>query len=227
MPYDLNVEQALAAFDARVHELAIFMQGIERWFATHPQLTKASAPSVHSVKARLKDRDHLAAKIVRKHGDAEPIDATNLFKRVTDLAGVRVLHLYQEQARAIHEQILDKVHSKGDWVLDEPPKAYTWDPEAKDFFAGLGLGVAVKDSFYTSVHYLVRPRVDSPLCCEVQVRTLFEEIWGEVDHSLNYPTATDNVACREQLRVLTKVVGAGSRLLDSIFRTAAAHREQP
>lgn len=86
----------------------------------------------------------------------------------------------------------------------------------------MGLEVHVKDSFYTSVHYLVRPRPDSPHCCEIQVRTLFEEIWGEVDHTLNYPTPTDNIACREQLRVLTKVVGAGSRLVDSIFRTAAS-----
>lgn len=227
MPDDLNIEQTLAAFDARVHELSIFMEGIERWFATHPQLSKAAVPAVHSVKARLKNRDHLAAKIVRKQVDANPIDATNLFKRVTDLAGVRVLHLYQEQARVIHDEILDKVNNKGDWVLDEPPKAYTWDPEASDFFAGMGLEVTVKDSFYTSVHYLVRPRADSPLCCEVQVRTLFEEIWGEVDHALNYPTATEIVACREQLRVLTKVVGAGSRLVDSIFRTASAYKADP
>lgn len=137
-------------------------------------------------------------------------------------AGVRVLHLYQEQARSIHDEILDKVQIKGDWVLDEAPRAYTWDPESTDFFGSMGLEVKLKDSFYTSVHYLVRPRVDSPLCCEIQVRTLFEEIWGEVDHALNYPTPTDVVACREQLRVLTKVVGAGSRLVDSIFRTAAA-----
>jgi putative GTP pyrophosphokinase len=217
-----NVAQALAAFDERVHELSIFMNGIERWFATNPRLSSGPLPVVHSVKSRLKDREHLKGKIARKQGDAAPIDATNLFSRITDLAGVRVLHLYQEQARVIHDEIMDKVRNKGDWVLDEAPRAYTWDPESTDFFASMGFEVKLKDSFYTSVHYLVRPRADSPLCCEVQVRTLFEEIWGEVDHALNYPTPTDVVACREQLRVLTKVVGAGSRLVDSIFRTAAA-----
>jgi len=48
---------------------------------------------------------------------------------------------------------------------------------------------------------------------------LFEEVWGEVDHVLNYPQETLIVACREQLRVLAKVVGAGTRLVDSIFRS--------
>lgn len=215
-------ELAIAAFEERRHELSIFMKGIEGWFASHPKLAGGPIPTVHSVKSRIKDSDHLKEKIVRKKLSGEPITAENLFTRITDLAGVRVLHLYQEQATAIHAAILDKVENQRDWVFSEAPKAYTWDPEAQNFFANMGLEVQVKDSFYTSVHYLVRPRADSPHCCEIQVRTLFEEIWGEVDHTLNYPTPTDNIACREQLRVLTKVVGAGSRLVDAIFRTAAS-----
>jgi putative GTP pyrophosphokinase len=222
MPEQQSIDLALAAYEARRHELSIFMKGIEVWFASHPMLTVSSTPIVHSVKSRLKDSERLKDKIARKQADGDPITAENMFTRVTDLAGVRVLHLYQEQSQAIHTAIIDKVENQRDWVFNEPPKAYTWDPEAQGFFANMGLQVQVKDSFYTSVHYLVRPRADSQHCCEIQVRTLFEEIWGEVDHTLNYPNPTDNVACREQLRVLAKVVGAGSRLVDSIFRTAAS-----
>lgn len=226
MPEQNAADLALSAFEERRHELSIFMKGVEGWFTSHPKLTGGSTPIVHSVKSRLKDSNHLKDKIVRKQASGDPITAENLFTRVTDLAGVRVLHLYQEQSRAIHAAIIDKVENQRDWVFNEPPKAYTWDPEAQGFFADMGLEVQVKDSFYTSVHYLVRPRADSPHCCEIQVRTLFEEIWGEVDHTLNYPTPSENVACREQLRVLTKVVGAGSRLVDSIFRTAASSPEK-
>jgi len=217
-----SADLALAAFEERRHELSIFMKGIEGWFSSHPKLAGGSTPIVHSVKSRIKDSGHLKEKIIRKQADGDPITAENLFTRVTDLAGVRVMHLYQEQARVIHNAIIDKVENQRDWVFNEAPKAYTWDPESQGFFANMGLEVHVKDSFYTSVHYLVRPRADSPHCCEIQVRTLFEEIWGEVDHTLNYPNPTDNVACREQLRVLTKVVGAGSRLVDAIFRTASS-----
>jgi putative GTP pyrophosphokinase len=217
-----SADLALAVFEERRHELSIFMKGVEGWFVSHPKLTGGPFPEVHSVKSRLKDAGHLRRKIVRKQATDDPITVDNLFTRITDLAGVRVLHLYQEQSRAIHAAIIDKVENERDWVFNEPPKAYTWDPEAQGFFANMGLEVQVKDSFYTSVHYLVRPRTDSPHCCEIQVRTLFEEIWGEVDHTLNYPNPTDNLACREQLRVLTKVVGAGSRLVDAIFRTASS-----
>lgn len=215
-------DSALHAFGEMNHELNMFMSSVRSWFETHPILTSGNTPLVHSVKARLKNPEHLRAKIQKKSNVDNLIDGKNLGHKITDLAGVRVLHLHQEQLARIHEEILRKIKDRGDWVLHEPPRAYTWDPERRDFYQGIGFEVHLKPSSYTSVHYTVRPRPDSPLCCEIQVRTLFEEIWGEVDHALNYPDPTDSVACREQLLVLGKVVGAGSRLVDSIYRTVAA-----
>ncbi|WP_081630055.1 RelA/SpoT domain-containing protein [Thiomonas sp. FB-6] len=213
---------ALDAFDDMAHELNIFMGTVRTWFETHPRLTTGATPLVHSVKSRLKNRDHLRSKIEKKSNLDNIIDENNLGQKITDLSGVRVLHLHQEQLKTIHEEILRKIQQRGDWVLHEAPRAYTWDPEREDFYRGIGFEVHMKPSTYTSVHYTVRPREGSPLCCEIQVRTLFEEIWGEVDHALNYPQRTDSVACREQILVLGKVVGAGSRLVDSIYRTVAA-----
>ena len=215
-------DSALHAFGEMNHELNMFMSSVRSWFETHPILTSGNTPLVHSVKARLKNPERLRAKIQKKSNVENLIDGNNLGHKITDLAGVRVLHLHQEQLARIHEEILRKIKDRGDWVLHEPPRAYTWDPERRDFYQGIGFEVHLKPSSYTSVHYTVRPRPDSPLCCEIQVRTLFEEIWGEVDHALNYPDPTDSVACREQLLVLGKVVGAGSRLVDSIYRTVAA-----
>jgi len=220
MPMADSIEAALVAYDEKIHELSLFMEGVGKWFLTHPRLHCPDSPLVHSVKMRLKSRDHLKHKLERKWQDENPIGPENLFEMITDLVGVRVLHIYQDQFPKIHGEILNKVHGLKDWYLPEPPRAYTWDPESQKFFEAAGIQVQLKESFYTSVHYLVRPRADSPICCEIQVRTLFEEIWGEVDHSLNYPQPSPNLACREQLRVLAKLVGAGSRLVDSIFRSA-------
>lgn len=214
------INSALTAYDDKHHDLTIFLEGIQKWFASHPTLSQPGFPVVHSVKARMKNRLHLQGKLERKWDDIESITRDNIFNRITDLAGVRVLHLYQDQFPKIHNEILNKVTVLKDWYLPEEPKAYTWDPESKQFFEDLGIKVDIKESFYTSVHYLIKPRQDSPICCEIQVRTLFEEIWGEVDHTLNYPTKSENLSCREQLRVLAKMVGAGSRLVDSIFRSA-------
>ena len=40
---------------------------------------------------------------------------------------------------------------------------------------------------------------------------------GEIDHTINYPHATNSIACKEQIRVLAKLVSTGTRLADSIF----------
>jgi putative GTP pyrophosphokinase len=220
MTKDQSIEEALKAFDEKKHELCIFLSGVQQWFSSHPTLAEPGFPVVHSVKARLKNREHLREKLSRKWDDEAPINRGTIFERVTDLAGVRVLHLYQDQFPQIHSELMNKVNVLKDWHLPEAPKAYTWDPESKLFFEKLGVMVHIKESFYTSVHYLIKPRADSPVCCEIQVRTLFEEIWGEVDHGLNYPVPSEILSCREQLRVLAKMVGAGSRLVDSIFRSA-------
>ena len=210
-------EELLRLYDEMRHDLRIFMQGVVSFIGEHPSLNVPGQEIVHSYKSRLKNREHLREKIVRKTARGRMIDSSNLFGEVCDLAGVRILHLFQESYGDIDAVIRKKVEA-GDWVFDERPCAYTWDPEVAAFFSSFDLDVVQKETLYTSVHYTIRPRNDSPICCEVQVRTLFEEIWGEVDHQINYPAPTSNLACLEQIKVLSKLVGAGSRLLDSLRR---------
>jgi putative GTP pyrophosphokinase len=209
-------QQIIEAFGVSLLEFEIFMEGISGLFRKHPKISLGSFPVVHSVRSRIKSNDHLLDKIQRKNGEGRNITPANCFHEITDFAGVRILHLRQNDFGKIKEVIDAKV-TAGDWHLVEQPIAYTWDPEYEKFFVDLGCRCERKDSFYTSVHFVVRPRRDSPLSCEIQVRTLFEEIWGEIDHSLNYPHPTEAASCQEQLRVLAKVVGAGSRLVTSIY----------
>lgn len=211
-------QQIIEAFGASLLEFEIFMEGISGLFRKHPKISLGPFPVVHSVKSRIKSTDHLLDKIQRKNVAGREITSINCFQEVTDFAGVRILHLRQNDFGKIKEVIDAKV-SAGDWHLVEQPIAYTWDPEYEKYFVDLGCRCERKDSFYTSVHFVVRPRQDSPLSCEIQVRTLFEEIWGEIDHSLNYPHPTRIASCQEQLRVLAKVVGAGSRLVTSIYNS--------
>ncbi|ASA58009.1 RelA/SpoT domain-containing protein [Vibrio gazogenes] len=203
------------------HLFKRFMNGVVDTFELEPDLNKYGNPIIHTIKNRLKDVDHLKDKIERKWDDEDPLTPDNLFERVTDLAGVRVLHLYQDQFSYIHTLIMKQVDN-GDWFLRENPIAYSWDPESSSYFKKLGLVPKIKDSYYTSIHYVVMPKEASNICCEIQVRTLFEEIWGEIDHTINYPHPTEKISCKEQLRVLSKLVSTGTRLADSIFR---AHNE--
>lgn len=198
------------------YELKAFLQTVLFFFENNPALKGI----VHSVKSRMKDPEHLKDKIQRKLKSGKTIDENNLFTVVNDLIGVRVLYLYQDQFQLIHNELLKKVDETKDWMFVEAPKAYTWDPETREYFEKLNIHTEVRDTYYTSVHYVIKPNNElSNITCEIQIRTLFEEIWGEIDHTINYPYPTEIIACKEQLRVLAKLVSTGTRLADSIFRT--------
>ncbi|NMM05178.1 RelA/SpoT domain-containing protein [Polaromonas sp.] len=212
-----RIAKLVDLYQTNLHLFKLFQEGVSNALRFDPALNSDPHPIIHSIKTRLKDPSHLAEKIARKESDSKEITEGSLFTDITDLAGVRVLHLHQAQAAKIHEFIISRVTDK-EWYLVEKPIAYSWDPDATQFFQGLGLKVKIKPSHYTSIHYVVRPKKGAQASCEIQVRTLFEEIWGEIDHTVNYPKPATNIATTEQLRVLSKLVSAGSRLADSVFK---------
>jgi putative GTP pyrophosphokinase len=219
------IKNAVLAYVDKKFEYKQFLAGVEVFFKEHPSLNKKPIPIIHSIKSRLKEPSHLEEKLNRKLKKGIEIDENNIFETITDFIGVRVLHLHQQQFELINKAINDKIDT-GDWVFVEPPKAFTWDPESESFYKGLGLETEVRDTFYTSIHYLVKPNNKNFVCCEIQVRTLFEEIWGEIDHTINYPSPTESIACKEQLRVLSKLVSTGTRLADSIFKSHIEHQNK-
>ena len=212
-----RIAKLVDLYQANMHLFKLFQEGVSNALRFDPTLNHDPHPIIHSIKTRLKDPSHLAEKIARKELSGKEITEATLFTDITDLSGVRILHLHQAQAVQIHEFIIRRVTDK-EWHLVEKPVAYSWDPDATEFFQNLGLKVKIKPSHYTSILYVVRPKKGAQATCEIQVRTLFEEIWGEIDHTVNYPKPATNIATTEQLRVLSKLVSAGSRLADSVFK---------
>lgn len=180
-------------------------------------------PYLHSAKYRVKEPNHLRDKLAKKaqeaidDGSVFDINTDNLFDRITDLAGVRLLHLHSDQFQGIHDALIE-IFTEQQYVLVENV-ANTWDSEFEKIFSRLSIDTKVREDMYTSVHYIVRANVASRTPCEIQVRTLYEEVWGEVSHKVDYPERSKSVACQEQIRVLARVTSSGTRLVDSIFKS--------
>lgn len=183
-------------------------------------------PFVHSIRSRLKDPDHLRDKLGRKLRAATasgiPFEITpeNLFTKINDLAGIRILHLHTTQMSDIDPSIKAIIAEQAIELI-EGPAARTWDNEYRAYFQGIGIETKDSENMYTSVHYILKSNSRTAVTCEIQVRTLMEEVWGEVDHTINYPHKTDSVACREQIRALARSTSSATRLVDAIFATAA------
>ncbi|OFW33910.1 MAG: hypothetical protein A3J28_18605 [Acidobacteria bacterium RIFCSPLOWO2_12_FULL_60_22] len=207
----------VAHFEANHHQFERIVGELNAAFTTSPTLK----PLVHSLKSRIKEPGHLREKLKRKWLDAKKdglefeIDTNNLFQKINDLVGFRLLHLYMRQMEQLNGALIQSL-SEG-YRLIEGPSAQTWDDESRKYFEGIGIETKANERLYTSVHHVFETRSVTKFTCEIQVRTLAEELWGEVDHSFNYPRPTDTVACREQIKVLARLASACTRLVDSIY----------
>lgn len=176
----------------------------------------------HSVRWRVKSVPSLKLKLEEKAkkdvADGVPfhINRGNFFDEITDVAGFRILHLHTSQFEKIDQAIKQLMLDRG-YSFYEKPFARVWDLEYRHYFEKLGLEIEESDSYYTSVHYLVDFNSKSKCKCEIQVRTLAEELWGEVDHSINYPIKAGFVPCEEQIKALARATSTCTRLVDSIF----------
>ncbi|MDQ3817227.1 MAG: RelA/SpoT domain-containing protein [Acidobacteriota bacterium] len=130
----------------------------------------------------------------------------NYEDRITDVIGVRVLHLFKEEWAGIHDYITEI------WELKEMPIAYVRKgdrDELINLFKDKGCLVKNHQYGYRSVHYLVKSQPSKELhVTEVQVRTIFEEGWSEIDHRVRYPYHRDDPALLAQSRILNGLAGS-------------------
>jgi putative GTP pyrophosphokinase len=195
---------------------------------SHITSDKALKEYIHSVKSRVKSPKSLRDKLERKMrravelGKKFDVNEANLFTKITDLAGLRILHLHSKQLEQIHNALLT-LFERERYVLREKPFARTWDDESRGYFKQIGITSRKSPSLYTSVHYVVNSNSRVKATCEIQVRTLMEEVWGEVNHKINYPYPINSVACEEQIKALARVTSSATRLVDSVFSSYDDH----
>lgn len=179
------------------------------YFASAFQAT----PGVHSVRWRIKDPEHLLAKIIRKRIEKsekyESINLDNYNSIITDLIGVRVLHLFKHEYEGIDQAIRAK------WNLHESPPIHyirTGDTTPDNFKKDL-FDEKPHPAGYRSIHYVLRtqPTIRENLV-EVQVRTIFEEGWSEIDHKIRYPNFSDNPLVVYFLTIFNRMAGSADEM---------------
>lgn len=179
---------------------------------------------IHSYKVRIKDEASMRRKLFRKLakskqiGQAFDITRENFYTCINDAIGVRLIHLSVTQFPAIHEAIA-KLIEIAELVPLEPTKAEVFDVETEQYFRGLGLVVNINPRLYSSVHYILGPKRRAAWSAEIQVRTIAQEVWGEVDHKFNYPFEHPDLSCREQIRTLAHYMNTAARAVTAIFRS--------
>ena len=226
-----RIDRAVSHFIENRHLFENLARSLVGHLTAHPELGEL----IHFIKWRVKDAASLREKLRRKTIEGKsipveerdkPIDESNLFEKVVDLAGVRILHLHTDQVKVMHDLILKVLHEHR-YTLREEPTASCWDLEYETLFKGFGINTVSRESMYTTVHYDVVANQRTRLTCELQVRSLMDEVWSEVSHQVNYPRESSSESCRDQLKVLARLTTGGTRLVDSIFKAHRAAANDP
>jgi putative GTP pyrophosphokinase len=179
---------------------------------------------VHSIKARLKDPEHLIEKIIRKASDAPEQAPTsdNYREKIPDLVGIRALHLFKSDWASIHDSIASH------WTLVEKPEAKIREGDNPEFvrqFEERGCQIKKTPAGYRSVHYVIESRPSKErVLVEIQVRTLFEEGWSEVDHQVRYPYGAVSPIVGSFLDVFNRLAGGADEMASFIVNLQAELR---
>lgn len=171
-------------------------------------------PGVHSVRWRLKETYHLLEKIVRKRANKEKkyenINVSNYSIIITDLIGIRALHLFKDEYLAIDNSIREK------WLTIETPVIYIREGDDRptaEFSRKNGFKVKQHPAGYRSVHYVLESSpMKNRVLAEVQVRTIFEEGWSEIDHKIRYPNFSKDESVKSFLAIFNRLAGSADEM---------------
>lgn len=206
-------------------------------------LNEKLSGKVHSIRCRIKDKDHLIEKIIRnihnKPLKYEMLNAANYNKIITDLIGVRIIILDKRDWNEIHNSLLQ--------IFRNIPERYA--VQSKDIIENYDLyyyesnlqGEELKNSYHAEKPnvYITSDddrklykddnlQIDNSrthyrsihyiirykyVYFEIQVRTLFEEGWLEFDHRIKYPYDQHNSKKEEFASVLNSLAVAADRLI--------------
>lgn len=172
---------------------------------------------IHSVKSRVKEPMRLIEKIIRKtpgrrekYGLEFQFTMENYKEEINDLIGVRAIHIFKEDWEDIHNFIYNT------WKVVEITANVREGDDTKRF-EELNIEIHSRKSGYRSVHYLIEFFPTSQkVIAEIQVRTIFEEGYGEIDHQLRYSHSEIPEVLALNLLLFNRIAGSSDEMASLI-----------
>lgn len=199
--------------------------------------------SCYAYKSRVKPETRLLEKLERKRA-AKP-DYT--LQSITDVVGLRIVTLFRREMPDVVRQIASLINHD----LPITPNAfercclkeviiYSTNPSfdeiahsIKEYFIEIGTEAQIKESRegYSSIHIVSSIGATNKVPVEIQVRTVFEDAWGEIDHKFGYVfrSGKENGLpikgsryVQDHLKILKKFSDACAEYADIIYEEATA-----
>jgi putative GTP pyrophosphokinase len=207
----MNVDEVITKYVEEGRDAYRLLSEKTKKFLSSLLSSKGIVP--HSITNREKTPEELREKITR---EGEVADA--LFNGITDLAGVRVIAYFPSDVDKIVDLIenafnIDSKHSKDKRLCSDP--------------AIFG---------YASVHFVVEFKPEMlklseyapfyKMKCEIQVRTILQHAWAEIEHNLVYKSPVEiPFRVRRRFACLAGLLEIADREFESLRRDEMAVRQ--
>jgi putative GTP pyrophosphokinase len=193
--------------------------------------------SLHTIIYRIKDESRLIEKIIKlnqESDDLPPVLEQNYQERINDLLGVRIICLRLSDVENVEaylnllseDNILTFLNGpvhKRSFILPVDPEHTL--PEVID----------LRYTGYSSIHYQIKlgQNADAPeelkgIQFELQLRTILEEAWSEIDHKYRYVSSRSGVPLPEDINTgfysLSAYLQVAALQAEHLCRMAESHR---
>lgn len=170
-------------------------------------LRDASSAEISKIESRIKDKDECIQKFSRKYRKALEASRTpyEIGTHVTDLIGLRVVCLYEDQIA----EIGDTLGEHFDVIGLSDKIANIENTEGNFGYKGLHLDVRLSEARAAMPEY----RPYAGFAFEIQVRTIVQDSWSTLDHKIKYKKSIPN-----RLKRRINTLAALFELADREFR---------
>lgn len=233
--YKSYAEQVLFPSEQKVKKLLSAWKQPDYWRPSvdqaDPKEKRVAAPSpVHRVRTRVKRVESVMDKILRRPDVFTAGLSSESFRKMNDTLGVRVILYFLSHLPLIDGE-LKKLGDKFEISPTDPPKAYLPQELATQLSLG-HLNPKQKESGYASIHYIIRlkdseiPEHQRPWF-ELQVRTLVEDVWGEIEHVLGYkPEKSASFTVKRQFQIISKQLAAVDEHFNLLHAELTRYQEE-
>lgn len=169
----------------------------------------ATPSPIKLITSRIKKPEKVVEKIFRKPELFPNKLSLDSLIRMHDAIGVRIIVYFSSQLSLVDRELRNSGLIELD--KDNPPEAFI----ETEVLRRLGLShieQRQKDSGYSSIHYMARlnkssvPPEKRPVF-EIQVRTLAQELWCELEHVLSYkPETRPHFSAKRRFQILSREV---------------------
>ncbi len=206
-------------------------------------LNRGVTGEVHSIRSRVKQPDHLIAKIIRgvyrNPARYHAINVETYRKIITDLVGIRIIILDRRDWKEVHQDLLQIFRNIPERYARRPMDIMSFYDRYADESGNRKNALATSYHAERPVVYIASEgdrklyhdpylRVDTSksnyrsihyiiryggLYFEIQMRSLFEEGWLEFDHRMKYPNDQYNRRKQEYISILSNLANAADQLI--------------